>query len=261
MSTFGCHSCKVHQNLDQYKDKPWEELPCATCAMGKNYTRTWNTGFFDTGKEDSEVDAVEGEFKFDNEHEFVTTGKFPLTEEETETLERIKKAVAQQVCKTFAGLLVRMLHMAKTNPVLFEVIIKKMQYPHMSYSALGATMVPKCSKQNVLYHLKSAINVFPELEAVIPTDTRYTSGHYALRTLAERRMAEEAEKRLRENLYGRHAVKTMDIEELNSILHSPVLVRDEVFTFNAYLQDEEKLNDAAADADEAETGRGMPEDS
>jgi hypothetical protein len=53
----------------------------------------------------------------------------------------------------------------------------------------------------------------------------------------------------------------MDIEELNSILHSPVLVRDEVFTFNAYLQDEEKLNDAAADADEAETGRGMPEDS
>ena len=252
MSTFGCHSCPVHKNLDKYKDKPWDEIPCAKCSMGNNYTKTWNTGFFDTGKEDSEVDAIAGDFKFDNEHEFVTTGKFPLTEEETATLESIKKAVAQQVCKTFSWLMVRMLHMAKTNPVMFEVIIKKMQFPHMSYSDLGATMEPKCSKQNVLYHLKNAINEFPELESVIHTDTRYTAGHYALRTLAERKMAEEAEKRLRENLYGRRAVKPMDMEELNSILHSPLMMRDEVFTFNAYLQDEEKLN-AAAETDRPDT--------
>jgi hypothetical protein len=45
----------------------------------------------------------------------------------------------------------------------------------------------------------------------------------------------------------------MDIDELNSILHSPLMLRDEVFTFNAYLQDEEKLNAAADHTDTAES--------
>jgi len=245
MGTFGCHSCGV--NVKDLEGKPYEEWPCATCALSKNYTKIFSTGFFDTGKLDEQEDERLA-LSLD-EHEFVTTGNFPLTKDEIQSLETIKNAVARQIYSVFAGMLVKFLYMAKKNPVTFEILLKKLQFPYMSYSEIGASMDPKCSKQNVLYHLKSAVDEMPELESAILTDTRYSGGHYALKTLAAKRRQEMAEQRIQRTMFGdmSERIKMYSIEELNKILKLPFMVRDEVFTFNAYLQDEEHIDGSSDD--------------
>lgn len=247
MSTFGCHSCGV--KLEDYKDKPYEEWPCATCALSKNYTKTFSTGFFDTGDEDDEPADENQRIEYD--HEFVTTGRFPLTPGELQSLETIKQAVERQIYASFSGLLVRMLSMAKSNPVMFEVVVKKLQFPYMSYSEIGDTMEPKCSKPNVLYHLKAAVKQFPELADVLLVDTRYSGGRYALKTVAEKHRKAVVETRVQQAIYGdKYGIgRYPDVKELNAILRSPVNVRDEVFTYNAYLKDEEHLDGASGDSD------------
>lgn len=241
MGTFGCHSCGV--KLEELKDKPYEQWPCATCALSKNYTKTFSTGFFDTGEDDE--DGLPDEHGFEYGHEFITDTHYPLNEEETRTLETIQQAVERQIYASFSGLMVRMLQLAKANPIMFEVIIKKLQFPYMSYSEIGDTMQPKCSKQNVLYHLKSAVKQFPELGNVIAIDTRYSGGRYALRTLAEKRRKEMVETRVQQALYGPRYFtgRYPDVKELNAILRSPLNVRDEVFTYNAYVKDEDALDE------------------
>ena len=232
---FGCHKCKI--NPEEFKDKPYEEWPCAKCSLAKDYSHTFSTGFFDTGKEEEE--ATDDNFYLEeNEHKFIISDDFVLRDDDLRSLESIKKALSHQIYQTFAHTMVKLLYMGKTDPIMFEVLIKKMQYPHMSYSEIGATMDPKCSKQNVLYHLKRAVYEFPELESVIMTDTRYSGGHYALRTLSMKRRQDLAEQRLQQNL----STNKINIDELNKILHAPFMIRDEVFTFNAYLQDEEEMN-------------------
>lgn len=248
MSTFGCHNCKV--DLSKYVDVPWDKIPCATCALAKNYTKTFNTGFFDTGSDEESGPAVEDDHSFASEHEFVTQGDIPLKAEEIRSLESIKAAIEHQMYVMFSGIMIKLLRMAKDNPTMFEVVIKKMQYPRLSYADLGDTMNPRCSKQNVLYHLRSAVALLPELEAVIPTDTRYTSGHYALRTLANKRRQELLEDKMRENLYGKGEFsKSVDIHELNKLLAAPFMVRDEVFDFNPYLNDETYIDEHLKDKD------------
>lgn len=243
MATFGCHNCGV--NLKDWEDKPYETWPCASCALSKDYSQTFSTGFFDTGAlEEVEYETGDGVPAFPCEHEFVTAGDFPLKEEELQSLETIQAATARQICSMFSNLLVRLLHMAKKNPVMFEVFIKKMQFPHMSYSEIGDTMDPRCSKQNVLYHLKNVVEEFPELETVIQTDTRYSAGRYALRTIADKRRRDNALEKTQKLLFREYhcVLGSADIKTLNFILRLPFLMRDEVFTFNSYLKDEEYLH-------------------
>lgn len=244
MSTFGCHSCGV--KLEEYKDRPYEEWPCATCALSKDYSRTFSTGYFET----ADLDSLEDEHEIDLKDDctFVTSGKVPLKDTEIDTLATIVNAVSNQVQLMFSGLLVKLLHIAKTSPIMFEVFIKKMQFPYMSYAEIGDTMEPKCSKQNVLYHLKSIVDMFPELESVLQTDTRYTNGQYALKTIAERRKKQVAEERLQAALYNDDKYKTyrLTLKQLNQILHLPFNMREEVFKFNAYLKDEEHIDGSSS---------------
>ena len=191
------------------------------------------------------MEEVEDE-SVDLDHcEFVTSGEMQLSEEDLKSLGTIKKAVERQIYKIFSDVLVRLLAMAQKNPLAFEVFIKKMQFPHMSYSEIGNSMKQKCSKQVVLYHLKTIVNDFPELEAVIHTDTRYSGGRYALRTLSLKRKQDIALEQLQKDLYGKKAYvsKYNTVEDVNKILHAPFMVDDEVFTFNAYLKDEEHANE------------------
>lgn len=240
MSTIGCHNCKF--NLKEYEELPYEQWPCASCPTAKNYSHTFATGYFDSAKED-ELEAEEIP-NVEDDHIFVTKGDFPLQEEEIFTLESIKYAIVDQVTGLFSGLLIRLLHIAKTDPIRFEVLVKKMQFPYMSYSEIGNSMNPKCSKQNVLYHLKGAIAEFPELEKVIHIDTRYSGGHYALKTLADKKRKEQVRTRLQQQLFGEHynPIK-FSIDEINKIIQLPFNVDDDVFTFNAYLADEEHIRE------------------
>lgn len=247
MSTFGCHNCGV--NIQDYADKPYETWPCATCALSKNYSHTFSTGYFDTVKID-EIEAKGGEDEddteanLDSDHDFILSGSIPLKPEEVRSLESIRRVITNRICEVFSGILVKLLQLGKRNPVMFEVLIKKMQFPYMSYSDIGSTMSPKCSKQNVLYYLKAAVTEFPELETVIHVDTRYSGGHYALKTLASKRKKELAEQRMQRDIFGNtgSAFKCTDIKDLNKMLKLPFNVRDEVFTFNAYIKDEDHLN-------------------
>lgn len=244
MPTFSCHSCGV--KLEEYKNKPYEEWPCATCALSKDYSRTFSTGYFET----ADLDTIEDDHPLNIEDEcnFVATQGAPLKDYEIDTLQTIVNAVTYQIQMVFSGLLVKLLHIAKTNPIMFEVFIKKMQFPYMSYAEIGDSMEPKCSKQNVLYHLKCIVNEFPELECVLPTDTRYTDGHYALKTIAAKRKQQIAQERVQNALYpdNRFDSYKLTIEQLNNILHLPFNMREEVFNFNAYLKDEEHLNNDKA---------------
>ena len=244
MGVFGCHRCNV--NLKDWEGKPYEEWPCASCTLAKDYNRTFSTGYFDTAA----MEEIEDEHKLGEEkHEFIVGNPVDLTEDEIATLETIKEAIYNQIFEIFSGILVKLLHMAKTNPIMFEVFIKKMQFPYMSYAEIGDTMEPKCSKQNVLYHLKCVVNEFPELLSVIQTDTRYSGGRYALKTVADKKRHKVSEERIQKIIYGdKYKVyKYMDMNELNKILHLPFNMRDEVFTFNAYLDDEHHIADEEED--------------
>lgn len=238
---FGCHKCK--EDLSQCKDKPYEEWPCAKCSLAHEYYHTFSTGFFDTGKAEKDEEANGTGYLDDipdDEHRFIINDSTTLTESEIATLESIKRALSNQIYSTFAHTMVKIMQLGKSDPLLFEALIKKMLYPHMSYSEIGNTMEPKCSKQNVLYHLKRAVNLFPELESVLLVDTRYSGGHYALRTLANKRKQELVDQRIQQNL----SCEKINIDDLNKMLRLPFMIRDEVFTFNAFLQDED---DDAAD--------------
>ena len=234
-------------NPADWKDKPYELWPCATCSMSKNYYHTFSTGYFDTLSEDIEDENVT--FDSPEDHPFVIGGSFPLRDDEIDSLETIRNAVEKQCCAMFSGIIVKLLEMAKKNPVMFEVLIKKLQFPYMSYSEIGDTMSPKCSKQNVLHHLKMAVSQFPELGQVIHTDTRYSGGHYALRTLADIKRREQAENAIQRNIYGKHyyQFRHLDMKELNRLLKLPFMVRDEVFSFNAYVKDEARDNGGQAE--------------
>ena len=176
---------------------------------------------------------------------FVTMGDVTLTENELATLGTIKDAIAHQIMSSLSGIVLTLLKMSQTNPTMFEILIKKMQFPFMSYSDIGASLDPPCSKQNVLYHLKSAVRMYPEIEAALLIDSRYSGGRYALKTLAESRRREQVERRVRQNLYGDawEAQQYGRVEEINDILRLPFVIDPRVLDFNAYVKDEEELGD------------------
>lgn len=247
MSTFGCHNCGV--KLKDWEGKPYESWPCATCALAKNYYHTFSTGYFDTSKMEEVEDEHAGLDQY-NDVEFVTSGKTPLTSDEITTLKTMQRAITRQVMAMFSGCIVGLLKMGKENPQVLEALIKKMQFPYMSYSEIGESMEPKCSKQNVLYYLKTAVSAFPDLEALIQTDTRYSNGHFALRTLADRRRQQVAEERLQKILYrDKYATMRFGMDELNKILRLPFNIDSDVFDFNAYLEDDNHVQGTSEDED------------
>ena len=62
MPTFGCHNCKA--DLKAFEDRPYEEWPCAKCALAKNYSHTFCTGYFDT----ADLDGIEDDGTVDGIH-------------------------------------------------------------------------------------------------------------------------------------------------------------------------------------------------
>ena len=240
MSVFGCHSCSYIPS----PDVPYLESPCATCKLSVEYTNTKRAAMYDSCGTDEAAEEKHAEF-FAKVDEALENFDQPKPSDEIkgitkESLEILKSSMEQQIMIAMSGIMVRLLKLAKTSPVMFELVLKKMQYPYMSYSALGASMAEPCSKQNVLYHLKHAVELFPELEATLLTDTRFSGGRYALQTVANRVRQEYAKKRIQGLLYGEldPAVAARSMKELNAILHAPFLVPEEVIDFNPYITDE-----------------------
>lgn len=242
MSVFGCHSCGV--DITKYPD--YMSSPCATCKLAVEYTNTKRAAMFDScgTKENAEQEEDAAFARIDEELEHA--GDDPQEQKQEnqlltpEALKTLSKSIEEQMMITLSGLIVRLLKLAKTSPVMFELVLKKMQFPYMSYSELGSSMQDSFSKQNVLYHLKHAVTLFPELSSALLTDTRFSGGRYALQTIANRLRQDEAKKRIRGILYGdlEEEYQTKQLEELNALLHAPFMLSDEAINFNPYINDE-----------------------
>jgi hypothetical protein len=230
MSTTGCHNCNV--DLSKFKDAPWEKVPCSSCVLSKDYDRSFSTGYFDTVADEA---PSECESPCLEEHDFVykLNEDFKLTESDVKSLETIKSAVETQVMSVLGDVIVRMIKFAKKNPRMFEILIKKMQFPYMSYAAIGSTMNPKQCKQSVLYYLKRAVAEFPELESALLVDTRSSKGHYALKSVAAKSREKSANLRMRKLLYAQDPEDIeKQVKEINGILKTELCIPDAVLDYN-----------------------------
>ena len=244
MPTYNCATCGYTPS----PDVPYLDSPCATCRLAADYTNTKRAALFDSAGSVEAAEEQENSALARIDKDLENAGDTPvpqpdlLKEISPQALELLKETMEKQLMISLSGIMIRLLKLAKASPVMFELVIKKMQYPYMSYSELGASMRETCSKQNVLYHLKHAVEIFPELEATLLTDTRFSGGRYALQTVANRVRQETAKKRIRGLLYGEldPQARERDMKELNAILNAPFMVPTEVFDFNPYIKDEDE---------------------
>lgn len=241
----GCHSC----SWTPRPDVPWEESPCATCRTANDYVHTKKAMFIDeTGgtAEDSEEQENAAFARIDESLE--NAGDDPVNKLKTtmpltlDQLAVLKKAIEDQLMIAISGVLIKLLKLGQVSPVMLELVVKKLQQPLASYSELGASMKEPFSKQNVLYHLKHAVELMPELSHALLTDTRFSGGRYALKTLAQEVRQAYAEKKIQGILYGENdpAFTARRLEELNSILQAPFLLDKDALDFNAYIKDEKE---------------------
>ncbi len=237
-----CAKCPV--DLTKYEN--WLDSPCATCRLGNDSPTTKRPALFDTEKTCS-PDGEEASYLARVDKALEAAGDDPppppkFDQLTPEMLQQLKRIMEEQIYGVLSGTLIRFLKLGKTSPVMLELVLKKMQYPYMSYSELGASMKEPFSKQNVLYHLKHAVDIMPELASVLLTDTRFSSGRYALQTVANRRRQDYAKQRMKGLLYGEDDpnIQAKSMRELNQILHAPFMVSDEALDFNPYITDEDQ---------------------
>ena len=239
-----CEKCPV--DLTKYEN--WLDSPCATCRLGNDSPTTKRPALFDTEKTCS-PDGEEASYLARVDKELEAAGDDPPPPPSFDTLtpdmlQQLKRVMEEQIYGVLSGTIIRFLKLGKTSPVMLELVLKKMQYPYLSYSELGASMKEPFSKQNVLYHLKHAVEIMPELASVLLTDTRFSSGRYALQTVANRRRQENAKQRMKGLLYGNDDpnLQAKSMRELNAILHAPFMVSDDALEFsgfNSYITDED----------------------
>ena len=230
-------------------DVDWVDSPCYTCKLGNDYTHTKKAMFIDeTGgtSEDGEEQENAAFARIDESLE--NAGDDPVKKLQTtypltlDQLAVLKKAIEDQLMIAISGVLIKLLKLGQVSPVMLELVVKKLQQPLASYSELGASMKEPFSKQNVLYHLKHAVELMPELSHALLTDTRFSGGRYALKTLAQEVRQAYAEKKIQGILYGENdpAFTARRLEELNSILQAPFLLDKDALDFNAYIKDEKE---------------------
>lgn len=251
MAIHGCHSCGV--DLSQYDS--YEESPCASCKLMKEHYRTPKTALFDSGDEDSF--AIEYDDKEIEEREELAKYDLPIdsdigdydssiddSKSKLPPLQLLKEVIENQVFITASNLILKLVKWSKDNPVMFEVVIKKMQFPYMSYADIGDSMDPPCGKQNVLYHLKHAVSQFPELNSALLTDTRFSGGRYALQTVANKNRQVASKKYLQRTIYGDDPdMQAKAMSEITAILRAPFMTADEVLNFNPYIENEREDDD------------------
>lgn len=240
MPTFNCTTCGYTPN----PGTPYLESPCATCKLAVEQYNTHRPALFDSGNWDDDDEAeflgVEDKDLQNIDENDIDVEVLKKVKEATEITKVLREVIEKQVFLVASGLVLSLVKMAKESPVLFEILIKKMQYPYLSYSEIGASMEPKCSKQNVLYHLKHAVEMFPDLNSAILTDTRFSGGHYALKTIAEANKQNKAKQRIQGILYGEAnpAFIARGLKEITRICSLPFMADKDIINFNPFIKDE-----------------------
>jgi len=71
-----------------------------------------------------------------------------------------------------------MIALKEKYPETYRIVEAKMENPSLSYSELARIF--DCRKQNILYHLKRAVALCPELSCVLIVDSRFSAGRRAV---------------------------------------------------------------------------------
>ena len=206
-------------DIQKYKDKPYEETPCASCFLTRQTNKTnKHSQLYDTDGAFQEV----VDQNTNSPDELMDLKKSIGNELSPEAIELIMQACQQNFLIVLSNVVLKLTDLAKTYPALYQILHLKMQYPHMSYYQIGANMTPPCSKQNVLYHLSHAVHEFPDLHKAILTDTRFSGGHYALRTQADKVAKQKQVQKVRHMLYETtEANSSKSFEELTKLFKKP----------------------------------------
>ena len=206
-------------DIQKYKGKPYEETPCASCFLTRETNKTnKHSQLYDTDGAFQEVVDQNAS----SPDELMDLKKSIGQEISPDAVELIMQACEQNFLIVLSNVVLKLTDLAKSYPALYQILHLKMQYPHMSYYQIGAKMTPPCSKQNVLYHLSHAVHEFPDLHKAILTDTRFSGGHYALRTEADKMARQKQVERVRHLLYESTDTNTSkSFEELTAMFKKP----------------------------------------
>ena len=141
---FGCHKCsyKVDPNI------PYENTPCASC---KTKNDPVPVSYYD-----------EDPATFSSAY-VLHPSDSGTTEEELQNFEMVT------LLQAFSKSLRKLVRMKEKFPVTFEIVDAKIAEPNLSYSELAERF--SCRKQNVQYHLKKAVRMFPELSFALIVDS------------------------------------------------------------------------------------------
>lgn len=189
----------------KYKGKPYQQTPCASCFLTKETTNTnKHSKLFDA---DGAIDQP----LIRNQYKDITNliGQ-ELTED---VLKTIVDACQHNTLITLSNIVLKLVKLAKQSPVMFNILQLKMQHPQLSYYQIGQTLDPPCSKQNVLYHLSHAVRQFPQLQKAIFTDSRFSGGKYALRSIVNTSTVSKKCSKIRRLIYDQTNInkqKTLD---------------------------------------------------
>lgn len=171
-------SCPCPQfDIQKYRDKPYEETPCASCFM----TRETNK----TNKHSKLYDTDGAEAPPQKPPEVVPVEQLQDISMTPQALATVVAACEQNFLLVLSNTVLKLVSLSKEYPVLFQILTLKMQHPELSYYDIGRRLDPPCSKQNVLYHLSHAVRQIPDLQKAIFTDTRFSGGRYALKKIAQ----------------------------------------------------------------------------
>ena len=156
---FGCHNCGNRI----VKNAPYAQSPCASCKAEHN-------------------PMPQSQYRNDPALFPNLQVMHPAYDEPDErSIEfRIRERLFHSLAKTIRILA----EMKEQYPETYKFIEAKMFNPRLTYTELAGMF--SCKKQNVLYHLKKATAICPELRSALLIDTRFSGGHYALRNTAKK---------------------------------------------------------------------------
>ncbi len=157
----GCHNCPY----DLKKYETYENSPCSSCRTSRNPPPI--SKFREDPATFNSLQTQHPAYE-DSEQEGMTAAAGRGEESFHSLLISLAKTVRILV------------EMKEKYPETYKFVDAKMMDPTLSYSQLAERF--SCRKQNVLYHLKKAVSIHPELSSALIVDTRFSRGIHALRT-------------------------------------------------------------------------------
>lgn len=202
-------------DIQKYRDKPYQQTPCAKCSLTKqSFKVNKHIQLFDT---DGAIDQLQNIAQEQIDQDQYIPQDIPIT-----VINAISKACEQNLLITLSNTVLKLCVLSKQYPALFQVLVLKMQHPQMSYYQIGQSMVPPCSKQNVLYHLEHAVQKFPELSKAIITDTRFSGGKNAIKKVLDKVQKSKQIQKIKHLLYEQSDINTVkSVEQLQQIFRKP----------------------------------------